>query len=185
MSQERIVNRVSQLQVETERSSEVPVTAEAQRAGQIGRVEPLVPTAPGPAQETPRDVIDKIVDKAAADLGFAVHDTNPNWAGQPSPLSVPAEEFPSVPEGVAVQDWSSCVVCNPNTNSAINHYCEEHKELEESAQAKRELVTATPLIEELLQNRFLVRDPDLAAFKKQVIAAFKHFGLDTKQFFGV
>lgn len=32
---------------------------------------------------------------------------------------------------------------------------------------------------------FEPRDPDLKAFKKQVIAAFKHLGLDTKQFFGV
>jgi hypothetical protein len=31
----------------------------------------------------------------------------------------------------------------------------------------------------------LTRDPDLRDFKKQVIQAFKHLGLDTKQFFGV
>ena len=29
------------------------------------------------------------------------------------------------------------------------------------------------------------RDPDLREFKKQVIAAFQHLGLDTKKFFGV
>jgi hypothetical protein len=31
----------------------------------------------------------------------------------------------------------------------------------------------------------LTRDPDLKIFKDQVVAAFKHMGVDTKKFFGV
>lgn len=31
----------------------------------------------------------------------------------------------------------------------------------------------------------LTRDPDLRVFKGQVVAAFKHLGLDTRKFFGV
>lgn len=37
----------------------------------------------------------------------------------------------------------------------------------------------------ILGNVLLARDPDLAGFKAQVIAAFKHLGLDTRKFFGV
>lgn len=31
----------------------------------------------------------------------------------------------------------------------------------------------------------IVRDPDLIKFREQVVAAFKHLGLDTRKFFGV
>lgn len=65
-----------------------------------------------------------------------------------------------------------------------------------------ELAPTTPIIEELVEPEsdqklemileglgFTLpatpRDPDLREFKKQVVSAFKHLGLDTKQFFGV
>jgi hypothetical protein len=43
----------------------------------------------------------------------------------------------------------------------------------------------TKLLTEHFAHQMLSRDPDLAAFKKQVIGAFKHLGLDTRKHFGV
>lgn len=38
---------------------------------------------------------------------------------------------------------------------------------------------------DLMTSPAAPRDPDLREFKKQVIAAFKHLGLDTVKFFGI
>lgn len=46
-----------------------------------------------------------------------------------------------------------------------------------------ELETAVKEI--LISRSHAPRDPDLREFKDQVIAAFKHLGLDTRKFFGV
>lgn len=43
----------------------------------------------------------------------------------------------------------------------------------------------TKLLTEHFAKNTLTRDPDLSAFKKQVISAFKHLGLDTRKHFGV
>lgn len=60
---------------------------------------------------------------------------------------------------------------------------EVQEQLAENA-ARAELNKSLPLVLEIAKSS-LTRDPDLREFKKQVVAAFKHLGLDTKQFFGV
>ena len=89
---------------------------------------------------------------------------------------------------------------NPQTDEASNAQVTGRIEpLDEEAAldaAAAELANALPTVDAVLQNPSLQlslltqglrapRDPDLAEFKKEVIAALKHMGCDTRKFFGV
>ena len=89
---------------------------------------------------------------------------------------------------------------NPQTDEASNAQVTGRIEpLDEEAAldaAAAELANTLPTVDAVLQNPSLQlslltqglrapRDPDLAEFKKEVIAALKHMGCDTRKFFGV
>lgn len=128
--------------------------------------------------------------------------SQPNQAQDGAPQTAAAQRVASVgnPEGVGVKagelaeaqafeviDWSmspAAVVAGHAVESPDTIYSPEAELASDYLTAKAELEKSAPLIAEVLQNKFLARDPDLAGLKKQVIAAFKHLGLDTRQFFG-
>jgi len=83
---------------------------------------------------------------------------------------------------------------NPQTAEASNVQVLDDEAALDAAAA--ELANALPTVDAVLQNPSLQlslltqglrapRDPDLAEFKKEVIAALKHMGCDTRKFFGV
>jgi hypothetical protein len=150
--------------------------------------ETIVNRTPGPATDlqvleakNAKDLIRPAVDGGVSGSGAHLAEARPlPVVTEMKPLPIPKEfnytEFQTA-EGQRAGQVGSVTPSNQEL---------DEEQLKLVDQAASELANSLPVLN--LVERFVrthaPRDPDLKKFKEEVIAAFKHLGLDTRKFFG-